>query len=706
MAKILYTADGYPYIADGEEGNPFSQNVVPENANPLSALVQDAADAAATRQRNAVVAPVREPVQDDRSPIIQRLIDVTTGRNGEERFQFFPERMLRSGLTLFGDVAGGKYDIQPETPGMISDSDLARRDIANENIMERLMDTSGLVMGGGVPAVTRAAMESGPRAIAEFGSTARAPTPAAPAPMFYSPVENAIAKGQKSATPEQWLATLKNAQGIKQEELQWLGLEDYLKGQQGPVTRDQLADYVKSHKVEVRDALDTNKGQMEGDPYNISPDEIMDDWTLNMNGDSRVQREGNHWKVYAGEHEIGSAGNEAAAHKIRDQYESALQDFNNGDIDPLMDFAHEASFNSGEKMTAGRYAEYQLPGGKNYHELLLTLPPKGHGPSALKNSYDSAHWDEPNVLGHVRFNERTIDGKKTLFIEEVQSDWHQQGRKQGYREESDKAEKIKTRKSLSEVTDRLSKKYNELFEKKIKELKRQSGKPEDFDMRRRAANEVQGDPELVKLRREQQEAEAAHAKVAAKVSDAPFKKSWPELLMKRMMRYAAENGYDKIAWTPGHVQSKRWQGTGEHGHEVFYDEMLPNVVNKLGKQFGVKADKSPLEGAQKEHLSGEEAMDIIGIPRRRELGIPEGALSRRNWWDKATKGLRGRIIAEAKKVPIDVHSIDVPDTMKDVALGRGFPLFVGGRMFVPVDHDPYDDRGMSRKDQFLFGGGK
>jgi hypothetical protein len=46
--------------------------------------------------------------------------------------------------------------------------------------------------------------------------------------------------------------------------------------------------------------------------------------------------------------------------------------------------------------------------------------------------YRSSHWDEPNILAHVRFSDRVIDGKKTLLVEEVQSDWHQKGKREGY----------------------------------------------------------------------------------------------------------------------------------------------------------------------------------------------------------------------------------------------------------------------------------
>ena len=46
-------------------------------------------------------------------------------------------------------------------------------------------------------------------------------------------------------------------------------------------------------------------------------------------------------------------------------------------------------------------------------------------------NFRSSHWDQPNVLAHIRVNDRTdADGKKVLFVEEIQSDWGQAGKKQ------------------------------------------------------------------------------------------------------------------------------------------------------------------------------------------------------------------------------------------------------------------------------------
>jgi hypothetical protein len=46
--------------------------------------------------------------------------------------------------------------------------------------------------------------------------------------------------------------------------------------------------------------------------------------------------------------------------------------------------------------------------------------------------YTGGHWDEPNVLAHVRMNDRTgPNGEKILFLEEIQSDWMSDIRKKG-----------------------------------------------------------------------------------------------------------------------------------------------------------------------------------------------------------------------------------------------------------------------------------
>ena len=66
-----------------------------------------------------------------------------------------------------------------------------------------------------------------------------------------------------------------------------------------------------------------------------------------------------------------------------------------------------------------RYEYMTLHGGEEYREWLVTLPNYCH-------SLFNGHFYERNILLHIRSKERyTTEGRRVLFIEEIQSDWHQ-----------------------------------------------------------------------------------------------------------------------------------------------------------------------------------------------------------------------------------------------------------------------------------------
>jgi hypothetical protein len=73
-----------------------------------------------------------------------------------------------------------------------------------------------------------------------------------------------------------------------------------------------------------------------------------------------------------------------------------------------------------------RYAHKTLYGGTDYREWLLSLPD-------YPISHFTSHYYTRNLLVHFRTKERrdTV-GRRLLFIEEIQSDWHQSGAMFGY----------------------------------------------------------------------------------------------------------------------------------------------------------------------------------------------------------------------------------------------------------------------------------
>jgi hypothetical protein len=66
------------------------------------------------------------------------------------------------------------------------------------------------------------------------------------------------------------------------------------------------------------------------------------------------------------------------------------------------------------------------------------------------------------------------------------------------------------------------------------------------------------------------------------VPQAPFKSDWHELVIKRMLRHAAENGYDRLAWTTGDQQAARYD-LSKQVDEIHYNpEAQRLTANKDG----------------------------------------------------------------------------------------------------------------------------
>jgi len=162
------------------------------------------------------------------------------------------------------------------------------------------------------------------------------------------------------------------------------------------------------------------------------------------------------------------------------------------------------------------------------------------------NYFKSSHFDEPNILAHVRFNERNLEsGEKVLFLEEIQSDWAEKGRKEGFKD-----------KKLPELT--LPEGWTVKQDDKTTLL---------YSMRDvklwKVYNEHGNQIGLGKENKDDAIREAkktGYFKEHDDVPDMPFKQTsqWVNLVLRRMIRYAAENGFDKVAWTNGEMQAERY----------------------------------------------------------------------------------------------------------------------------------------------------
>jgi|694.fasta_scaffold02514_3 hypothetical protein len=366
---------------------------------------------------------------------------------------------------------------------------------------------------------------------------------------FYSAAKQAVDSIQQpKGTGEQFLKQIEKTPGVKPEEIKWTGLDDFLKSKK-TVTKAEVQEYLDKNRVEVKEV------QLGGGYATIEKELNKQGYELNVDMDGD-------WSIFKNNEYVEL-----------DELPADLQKF-------VME-------NSPGK-TETKFSKYTLPGGENYREILLTLPAKPdvvrqmadgswivqgtegsegfYGKTkeeaierfrsgrASSKEFSSQHFDQKNILAHMRVNDRVdADGKKVLFVEEVQSDWHQAGRKKGYNTPEQRAKDQQRLDALDAERKTLEAEKARL--ETLAEPFTNQGKdaPADIlDQWNMTANRLNN------LQREYAPIANQLATGGSTVPDAPFKTTWHELALKRAIQVAAEGGYDRIAFTTGKTQAERY----------------------------------------------------------------------------------------------------------------------------------------------------
>ena len=369
---------------------------------------------------------------------------------------------------------------------------------------------------------------------------------------MYSELENKIEVGSNKAPAASWKAYINGLtqKGVKPEEIEWSGVKDWLDLQKGTVTKEELLNYLKQGGVQVEETV-------LGTPLKYEGRKLLN-------------------KKYSDA--VDAA--EAAGVSINPIYiETLPADQRAPEEQSVLDAFNAIKENQDEVSLEdldrpAKYSTYVLPGGENYREVLLTLPSESRGKHELAKQtwikfqeqmrekyngsfawrrkatkeenaeadrlvaeldkaaygivdFKSRHWDQSNIIAHIRLNDRTdADGNKVLFVEEIQSDWGQEGKKKGF-----------AGKPLSYTIKK--------FGESGWQINWENGR---FDF-------VPGSEEDAR-----READAA-AKHIERVPAAPFvtkTEGWLNLALKRIMVMAAEGGYDKVAFVNGKQSAERY----------------------------------------------------------------------------------------------------------------------------------------------------
>ncbi len=218
---------------------------------------------------------------------------------------------------------------------------------------------------------------------------------------------------------------------------------------------------------------------------------------------------------------------------------------------------------------------------------------------ASAGNYTSSHFDQSNILAHMRLNDRVIDGKPTLFVEEIQSDWHQAGRKKGY--DTPEARAAEQQKLDTIVANRQSLLDEKTRLEQLAEPYTSQGKdaPSEIVDRWSAISNQLNDLQL--------QSDRLGLNFGDFVPDAPFKTTWDELTLKRAIKIASDEGYDKIAFTTGKTQAERYN----------LSKQISQIrAQRLGDKYQLvvldNKESTIYNGYFQPRISAEEMEDLVG----------------------------------------------------------------------------------------------
>ena len=337
------------------------------------------------------------------------------------------------------------------------------------------------------------------------------------------------------------------------------------------------------------------------------------------------------------------------------------------------------------------YIDQNLPGGENYREVVFNWDnaPSVHtyGHLRSKNTYI----DGEKQIAHALIRDRTLDdGTPSLHIDELQSDLHTTGSKEGYKIPLKQKEEV-FRKAKDFLKD------NEKYRFDIRRQKDTIGKglPGIVD------RETNGFISFKRLKGDLFLDWSSHPRetffpfdevvsglpdsympgvnkaeffsiikpimLEGQVPNYPFKDNWHEMVLKNLLSDAAREGKPALSVSGSHALKDRWSDQYSKFYEMLYDKKVPSFMKKLAKRYGGEFEQGKLDLAD---TFGEDG--VRGFIR--ENIRPE----ERGW--QATKA----IIANTR-----ANIIRITPEMRERILEEGIPSFgAGGIVDITQGTDP------------------
>lgn len=378
---------------------------------------------------------------------------------------------------------------------------------------------------------------------------------------------------------------------------------------------------------------------------------------------------------------------------------------------------------------------------KRYSELQAR-----HTTHIAEKDYESSHFAPRNILAHIRRSHREdVNGKPVLFVEEIQSDWAQEGRRRGFISDTlykelepllkQRSELLFEMSKLETEADRRYRIATEKYENYQDELfgsepdsaiitEEDEKRLEQLDRERVMAYRERYTPEALEEGKKAEEKKAElrdkYKQIDDKILDinrsihrgtpaGPFvteTNNWTKLAVKFILRDAFEQGMETIAWTTGEQQNDRYnlskqvdeityskRGDGTYQISASKDEIqvfsYRTTEDKLEDYVGKEIARKIIDGEGEVLSAGSKEegtyMELGKVLSGVDLKV--GGKGMKAFYDDIVPSVFKAVVKELTGQSIEISTVEIP--------GEGSVLVQQGIQMTP-ELDSAIRRGIAR----------
>lgn len=538
---------------------------------------------------------------------------------------------------------------------------------------------------------------------------------------FYSAAAEAASKFPQKAPIDQIVNKIKGQPNVKKEELDNANLADAFAGQRS-VDPQEVARHLQASVPQISETI---YGQYKYKPQKMSIP------SFNKFDDAeevhRLHGPSDRADMFVGTHET-SGEPEYIVYDASGRPHSTHEDF-----DEAVATANE---HLGAKSQPAQYSEYTIPGGENYREVVMHLPPsKGSefDPSKLKINRTRRSYTQGNAeliydgtpIGN--FEDKIELNPETGNYEVAPDDyWHDVMRRrwggsqdlniksmdkgQNYRSshwsgvtnpiahlrmsDRDDGKTLHLEELQSDWGQEAQKIRKQEIKRIVKEKgidKKEASKLVSSDFGFKDPNEKKADSLLDQMIQD----------FSFKLPRAPYVTDtgqWVDLGLKRALMEAAKGGYDKLIWTPGEDQANRYN-LRKHVEALSYDpedkvlSFLPHGGNRGRGYINIPGKIEPHE--IEEHIGKEAAERLLAAEPNKLSGnhnlsgedLEVGGEGMQAFYDKLVPQRLSKLIAQydpEAKVKLHSHKVTIP--------GETGQKLTALRTIDPTNSSGYEDK--------------